>query len=102
MAQATIFSAASTYTVFTGTGTYYGMTARRVAGGTVALFDSLDIGHRPDINNAPSTISGTILSLGPANAAANAIFIGGPGIQITNGLIVSITSTKNVTIHYDE
>jgi hypothetical protein len=102
MAQATLYSTASTYSVFTGTGTYYGITASRAAGGTVAIADLLDAGATPlDLNDAAS-ITGVKVVLGPAAAASNASFVGGAGVQITDGLTLAFTSTPNITVHYDE
>jgi hypothetical protein len=102
MAQATLLSSASTHSVFTGTGTYYGITASRGAGGTVVVADLLDAGATALDLNDPSGISGALLALGPAAAAVPADFVGGAGVQITNGLTVSYTSTTNVTVHFDE
>ena len=102
MSKAILLSNASTYTVFAGSGTYHGLTARRVAGGTVVIADLANAGATPLNLNAAASISGAKVVMGPAAANAQSTFISGHAMRMSAGLTIAFSSTTNATVHYDD
>lgn len=101
MAKAKLLSTASTHSLFTGNGVYYGVAYDPVAGGTIVVTDALDVGHKPDLNN-PSTMPTTFLMVGPFDTGIIPADMQAPAVGITDGLTVSYTSTSHITVYYDD
>ena len=104
MAQVALFSAPSSHLVTTGPGQYYGMTINPVAGSTVVIADTANLGHQPDLG-IPSTaanVAGAIQVLGPFPANPATVHIDGESSTFTDGLSLAYTSTVTVTVFYDD
>jgi len=102
MPLAILLSAPSTYEIATGQATYYGMLADRssgATGGTVVIADLTAAGHNPDIH----AMTGAFVSVSYASTTAPMpVVTDSRGVSVRDGLTVAFTSTRNVTIYYDD
>lgn len=105
MAQSsrTYFATSSTYTVKRGPGTAYGLTiGTPIAGGTVVVADLADLAVNPPNLGIPSTFGPSVItSFGPWAASPQPADVSLQGRSFSNGLLISVTSTQTVTVHFD-
>jgi hypothetical protein len=103
MAQSSqTFSAASTFTVKSAGGTVYGLTlASPAAGGTVVVADLANLASNPPNMGIPSTFGPNLITAITLPASPQPLDIPLYGRRLSNGLLLSITSTQTVTVFYD-
>ena len=99
----TYFATASTFTAKRGPGTVYGLTiGTPTAGGTVVIADLADLAANPPNMGIPSTFGPNVITaFGPWAASPQPVDVSTQGRAFTNGLLVSVTSTQTVTLHFD-